>query len=158
MIGAQSASSALVPVRGGTWTEAINVDADSLIPSGPATGYKIEGVLYLPLFYGDDQGVIHGGAAREIPTVQNGGISADGKTWTFHMRPHLVSQGSSYAPVLAPSSNRSIGCSYQMTISSIHKGNRLLQDTKFPSHLEDRLSSLNSEKDRRGDHSRTRVN
>jgi peptide/nickel transport system substrate-binding protein len=97
VIDAHSASSAPIPVHGGTWTEAINVDADSLIPSGGDTGYKIEGVLYLPLFYGDAQGVIHGGAASEIPTVQNGGISVDGKTWTFHMRPHLVwSDGAPY--------------------------------------------------------------
>ena len=98
VIDAHSASSAPIPVRGGTWTEAINVDTNSLIPFvGDGKGYKIEGVLYLPLFYGDDQGVIHPAAASEIPTVQNGGISADGKTWTFHMGPHLVwSDGQPY--------------------------------------------------------------
>jgi peptide/nickel transport system substrate-binding protein len=41
--------------------------------------------------------VIHPGAASEIPTVQNGGISPDATTWTFHLRPHLVwSDGQPY--------------------------------------------------------------
>ena len=32
-----------------------------------------------------------------MPTVQNGGISADANTWTFHLRPHLVwSDGQPY--------------------------------------------------------------
>jgi peptide/nickel transport system substrate-binding protein len=56
-----------------------------------------DNALYLPLFYGDAQGVIHPGAAREIPSVQNGGISADATTWTFRMRPRLVwSDGAPY--------------------------------------------------------------
>ena len=53
--------------------------------------------LYLPLFYGDAQGVVHPDAATEVPTLQNGGISPDVKTWTFHLRPHLVwSDGAPY--------------------------------------------------------------
>jgi len=51
---------------------------------------QVDGALYLPLFYGDGYGIIHPAAAAEVPTVQNGGISADAKTWTFHLRPHLV--------------------------------------------------------------------
>ena len=97
VIGTRSTAAA-IPVRGGTWTEAIISDPDSLLPNqGNGSGYLIDGALYLPLYYGDAQGVIHPGAASEIPTVQNGGISADGKTWTFHMRPHLVwSDGAPY--------------------------------------------------------------
>jgi peptide/nickel transport system substrate-binding protein len=49
-----------------------------------------DNALYLPLFYGDAQGVVHPGAAREIPSLQNGGISADATTWTFRLRPRLV--------------------------------------------------------------------
>ncbi len=53
--------------------------------------------LYLPLFYGDAQGMIHPGAAIEVPTIQNGGVSADATTWTFNLRPGLVwSDGQSY--------------------------------------------------------------
>ncbi len=89
-------SSTTSPVRGGTWTEDVYVDVDSLIPNGGSFGYPLQ-ALYLPLFYGDAQGVVHPGAASEIPTLQNGGISADAKTWTFHLRPHLVwSNGQPY--------------------------------------------------------------
>jgi peptide/nickel transport system substrate-binding protein len=57
----------------------------------------VDQALYLPLFYGDVQGVVHPGAATEVPSLQNGGISADGKTWIFHLRPHLVwSDGQPY--------------------------------------------------------------
>ena len=72
---------------------------DSLIPNGSSltVAYEIDQALYLPLFYGDAQGVIHPGAASEVPTVQNGGINADATTWTFHLRPHLVwSDGQPY--------------------------------------------------------------
>jgi peptide/nickel transport system substrate-binding protein len=77
-------------VRGGTWTEEAFADPDSLIPNGGQDHLDILQALYLPLFYGDAQGVIHPGAATEVPTVQNGGISADITTWTFHLKPRLV--------------------------------------------------------------------
>jgi peptide/nickel transport system substrate-binding protein len=100
VIGARSATT--TPVRGGTWTDDfLGSDPDSLIPNGSAaTSYLpslIDQALYLPLFYGDPQGVVHPGAATEIPRVQNGGISADGKTWTFHVRAGLLwSDGEPY--------------------------------------------------------------
>ncbi|HJT55810.1 MAG TPA: ABC transporter substrate-binding protein [Ktedonobacteraceae bacterium] len=80
------------PVRGGTWTDDYFIDADSFLPQGPTGDLQlmVDQALYLPLFYGDAQGVIHPGAATAVPTLQNGGISADGKTWVFHLRPHLV--------------------------------------------------------------------
>jgi len=94
-----SQSGATTPVRGGTWTAVYGADPDTLIPnsSGFAPGVPTDQALYLPLFYGDAQGVVHPGAATEVPTVQNGGLSADAKTWTFHLRPHLVwSDGQPY--------------------------------------------------------------
>ena len=82
-------------IRGGTWTEDA-YDPDSLLPN-EGSGNWIDQALYLPLFYGDAQGVVHPGAAREIPSVGNGGISADATTWTFHLRPDLVwSDGAPY--------------------------------------------------------------
>ena len=102
VFGPQSGPSTLIPVRGGTWTDGLIRDPDSLIPNGTAYSSSlipglIDQALYLPLFYGDAQGVIHPGAASEVPTVQNGGISADATTWTFQLRPHLVwSDGQPY--------------------------------------------------------------
>ncbi len=99
VIGTHSGATTPKVVRGGTWTDDFFQDPDSLIPNGSnATAtVLIDQALYLPLFYGDGQGVVHPGAATEIPTVQNGGISADVKTWTFHLRPHLVwSDGAPY--------------------------------------------------------------
>jgi peptide/nickel transport system substrate-binding protein len=94
VIGARSA--ALTPVRGGTWITDVEGKVSSLIPDGGGDD-GIDQALYLPLFYGDAQGVVHPGAATEIPTVQNGGISIDAKTWTFHLRPHLLwSDGQPY--------------------------------------------------------------
>src|SRR2546425_5306646 len=87
------------PIRGGTWTYGIGGNVHSPIPNGTNDGASIvmDQALYLPLFYGDVQGVIHAGAATEVPTVQNGGVNANATTWTFHLRPHLVwSDGQSY--------------------------------------------------------------
>ena len=93
VIGTQS--TATTPVRGGTWTDDVFIDLSTLPPGGQ--GNIFTQALYLPLFYGDAQGVIHPEAATEVPTLQNGGISPDAKTWTFHMRPHLVwSDGQPY--------------------------------------------------------------
>ena len=100
LFGARSGPPVIKPVPGGTWTYGLGIDADSLIPNGgtstPADS-EMDQALYLPLFYGDAHGVIHPGAATEIPTVQNGGVNADATTWTFRLRPHLVwSDGQSY--------------------------------------------------------------
>jgi serine/threonine protein kinase len=87
VIGIHSAATTSA-VRGGTWTADLINDPGPLIPNMGAP--QLDEALYLPLFYGDGHGIIHPAAAAEIPTVQNGGISADIRTWTFHMRPHLV--------------------------------------------------------------------
>jgi ABC-type transport system substrate-binding protein/serine/threonine protein kinase len=94
VIGARGATT-ITPVRGGTWT----IDAPynpSLIPNGGGDPFMYN-ALYLPLFYGDAQGIMHVGAATEVPGLQNDGISTDAKTWTFHLRPHIVwSDGQPY--------------------------------------------------------------
>jgi ABC-type transport system substrate-binding protein len=100
VIGAQSSAPTITPARGGTWTIGTTTQPDSLIPfsSGINTvDEDFDQALYLPLFYSDGFGAYHPGAASVVPTVQNGGISADAKTWTFHMRPGLVwSDGAPY--------------------------------------------------------------
>jgi peptide/nickel transport system substrate-binding protein len=96
VLGARSGATTPAVARGGTWIDA-GWDPGSLIPNGNGGDQLMDQTLYLPLFYGDTQGVIHPGAASELPTVQNGGISADATTWTFHLRPGLVwSDGKPY--------------------------------------------------------------
>ncbi len=74
--------------RGGTLVEAIQEDPDRLLPNFSGRYYTllIQQTLFAPLFYSDDHGVIHAGLASEVPTRANGGISADGRTYTFHLR------------------------------------------------------------------------
>ena len=99
VLGTRSGTPMLIPVRGGTWINENFGDPGSLIPNGSGDEFSpfLDQALYLPLFYGDSQGVIQPGAATEIPTVENRGISPDATTWTFHLRPHLVwSDGQPY--------------------------------------------------------------
>ncbi len=98
LLGTRSGATTPIVARGGTWTDDFYADPYSLIPnSAVGSPNVVDAALYLPLFYGDAQGLVHPGAASELPTVQNGSISADAKTWTFHLRPHLVwSDGQPY--------------------------------------------------------------
>jgi peptide/nickel transport system substrate-binding protein len=95
VLGARSGPQAIPVARGGTWSMA--GDTFSLIPIGSGPNLEMMDALYLPLFSGDAQGVIHAAAATEVPTIGNGGVSADATTWTFHLRPGLVwSDGQPY--------------------------------------------------------------
>ncbi len=78
-------------VRGGTWIDDLYQEPDSLIPNASATtsSAMVDQALYTPLFVGDSKGQIHPALATEVPTVQNGDISSDAKTWTFHLRKGL---------------------------------------------------------------------
>jgi ABC-type transport system substrate-binding protein/serine/threonine protein kinase len=99
VLGAHSSAPTITPVHGGTWTIGTIVQPDSFIPfSGNSpVNPDFDQALYLPLFYSDGYGAYHPGAASVVPSVSNGGISPDAKTWTFHMRPHLVwSDGAPY--------------------------------------------------------------
>ena len=98
VIGTRSGPVPPSAVRGGTWTDMIG-NAGSFIPN-PSNDYAsgiVDQALYLPLFYGDAQGVVHPGAATRVPSLQNGDISPDARSWTFHLKPHLVwSDGQPY--------------------------------------------------------------
>src|SRR6266851_2913567 len=99
VIGTSRDTTTPAVARGGTWTDDFYQDVDSLLPNGAGSTSSdlVDQALYLPLFYSHTQGVVHPGAATEVPTVQNGGISTDATTWTFHLRPHLVwSDGQPY--------------------------------------------------------------
>ena len=73
VIGATSTTAAAHPVRGGTWTDDYFIDpGGSLIPSGGG-GDVFTQALYLPLFYGDAQGMIQPGAATEVPDLTEWG-------------------------------------------------------------------------------------
>ena len=82
----------IIVTKGGTWTVDLSHDPDSLIPNASSESFSniIDQSIYTPLFYGDSNGMLHPGLAKELPTLTNGGISADLKTWTIHLKPNLV--------------------------------------------------------------------
>ena len=86
-----STTSAGTPVKGGTWTDDLYEEPDSLLPNASSETFSdiVDTTLYAPLFLGDVKGHITPGIVTEIPTTANGGISADLKTWTFHLKPGL---------------------------------------------------------------------
>jgi peptide/nickel transport system substrate-binding protein len=86
-----STPSAGTPVKGGTWIDDLYEEPDSLIPNASSETFsdEVDSTIYAPLFYGDSNGTLQPGLATTIPTVANGGASADLKTWTFHLRPGL---------------------------------------------------------------------
>jgi len=80
------------PTRGGTWVDDLYQEPTSLIPNGSIGTFAVmvDQTIWAPLFYGDPQGNIQPGLAVDIPTVDNGEVSPDLKTWTFRLRPHLM--------------------------------------------------------------------
>ncbi len=79
------------PVKGGTWTDDLFEDADSLIPNGSVETFAdmIDQAIYTPLFVGDKDANINPALAKEVPTVANGDISSDFKTITIHLKSGL---------------------------------------------------------------------
>jgi peptide/nickel transport system substrate-binding protein len=90
--GSTTASSSAAPVKGGTWVDDLYEEPDSLIPNASTEAFSdmVDQSIYAPLVYGDPDGMLHPGLVTELPTVANGGISSDFKTWTFHLRKGLV--------------------------------------------------------------------
>src|SRR2546423_9233046 len=80
------------PVRGGTWIDDVYENVKILIPSVVSETYAdmIVQSLYLPLLSGDTTGKIIPALATEVPTVANGDVSSDLKTWTYKIRPGVT--------------------------------------------------------------------
>ncbi len=74
--------------KGGTMIDDLYEEPDSLIPNGSSETFSniVDNGLYTPLFHSDAKGNYQHALAAEIPTLQNGDISADLKTWKFKLR------------------------------------------------------------------------
>jgi peptide/nickel transport system substrate-binding protein len=48
--------------------------------------YFLSSMIYSYMVVANDRGQLEGDLATEVPTLQNGGISKDGKTYTYHLR------------------------------------------------------------------------
>jgi peptide/nickel transport system substrate-binding protein len=77
------------PVKGGTWVDDLYESPSSLIPNGSSETFAtlFNEAIYTPLFVGDATGKINPALATEVPTVANGDVSSDLKTWTLKIRP-----------------------------------------------------------------------
>src|SRR5216683_5954376 len=77
--------------KGGTWIDDLYEEPDSLISNASSETYSdmVDNTIWAPLFYGDANGGITPGLVAQLPTLQNGGISADLKTWKFTLRSGL---------------------------------------------------------------------
>jgi len=86
-----STTNTSTPVKGGTWIDDLYEEPNSLIPNASSETFAdmVNTTIWAPLFLGDSNGLIVPGLATQIPTLQNGGISADLKTWKITLRPNL---------------------------------------------------------------------
>ncbi|HEX9118764.1 MAG TPA: ABC transporter substrate-binding protein, partial [Anaerolineae bacterium] len=79
--------------RGGSITEVISQEPDALLPylQGLTFSSLVQNALWAPLWYGDNgiPAQLHPGLAKEVPSASNGGISADAKTYTIHLKSGL---------------------------------------------------------------------
>jgi peptide/nickel transport system substrate-binding protein len=80
------------PIKGGTWIDDVLGEPDSLLPnfSSETSAALVDDALWAPLIYGTPQGQLMAGLATVVPTVQNGGVSPDLLTVTFHLRSGLL--------------------------------------------------------------------
>lgn len=79
------------PQKGGTVINGLYEEPDTLVPMITNETYSVivDQSIWAPLWYGDNQGVLHAGIATDVPTVANNGISSDLKTYTIHLKPGL---------------------------------------------------------------------
>lgn len=88
---AASTTSSSTPVKGGNLVDGLFEEPDTLMSgiTSETFAVMVDQALWAPLFYGDATGTIKPGLATQVPSTTNGGISADGKTYTIHLRPNL---------------------------------------------------------------------
>lgn len=79
------------PRRGGSIVYELGVETSSLLPLQVQDEVDISAdqAIWAPLWYLDPTGMLHPGLAREIPSLSNGDISPDLKTWTIRLRSGL---------------------------------------------------------------------
>jgi peptide/nickel transport system substrate-binding protein len=83
---AASASPGTVTLRNGTTSDADTVSPFTMLET---LSFEAVGLTYNNLFDLDLDGQVRGLLAAEVPTQENGGISADGKTVTVRLRPDM---------------------------------------------------------------------
>src|SRR2546421_4840004 len=90
--GTPTTTTSTKPVKGGTWIDDLYEPVKSLIPNGVSETFAdlIDESIYTPLLVGDTSGKIVPALATEVPTVANGDVSADLKTWTYKIRPGVT--------------------------------------------------------------------
>lgn len=89
--GATTPKASTGPVKGGTWIDDLYEEPDSLIPNGSVETFAdlVDETIWTPVFIGNPDGSIKPALAADVPTLTNGEISADLKTWTFKLKPNL---------------------------------------------------------------------
>ena len=77
--------------KGGTLTDGLYEEPDSLLSNASVETYSdlVDATIWSPLIYGNPQGQIQPGLLKEIPTVANSDISADGMHYTLKLRSGL---------------------------------------------------------------------
>jgi len=79
--------------KGGTIIDAIQQEPDALLPflTGETFGVLVDNSIWAPLWYSDNNipAQFHPGLATEVPSVQNGDISSDAKTYKIKLKSGL---------------------------------------------------------------------
>jgi peptide/nickel transport system substrate-binding protein len=83
------------PVKGGNLIDGLFEEPDTLMSGVTSETFAVmvDQALWAPLFYGDATGTIQAGLATQVPSTSNGGISADGTTYTIKLKPAKWSDG-----------------------------------------------------------------
>jgi peptide/nickel transport system substrate-binding protein len=94
------------PKRGGMLTDGLFEEPDSLLPNSSIETYAdlVDATIWAPLIYGDGKGVLQPGLLKEVPSVANGDISSDGKTYTLRLRSGLQWSDGRQSPLMMWSS------------------------------------------------------